>query len=529
MSFMSTELLLLVFVTAVVYYIIPKKYQWILLLAVSYMFYASYGLKYVGFIAFTTITTFLGGIFIEKIAQAGKDKISANKETLTADGKKAIKAHTKRNKKLICALILVCNFGILAFLKYFNFAVENINSILTGVGTTQRLGMMSLLLPLGISFYTFQSMGYIIDVYQGKYSSEKNPFKFALFVSFFPQILQGPIGRFDKLACQFFEEHKFELQNIQFGLQLILWGYFKKIVLADRAAVVVNKVFNDYTNYSGFYIIFAVLLYSVELYADFSGGMDVVIGIAQIFGIKLDQNFARPFFSRSISEFWRRWHITLGTWMKDYIFYPFTLSKPMNKFGKFSKKKFGNTIGRVLPICLADLLIFFLVGIWHGAAWKYIAYGMYNGIIIALSNLLEPLYKLGLKKLHINSERKPWKVFQIIRTGILINIGWYFDMGVNFNAAIVMMKNTFVGLSLSTLTDNSLFKLGLLKKDIQILAFGCFVWFIISVLQERKINIREALSKKPLVVRWAIYFALIFATPILGYIGASSGFIYAQF
>ena len=529
MSFISTGLLLLVFATAVVYYIMPKKYQWIILLAVSYMFYASYGLQYVGFIVFTTITTFLGGVFIEKIAQTGKDKISANKEILTTDEKKAIKAQIKRNKKLICALILVLNFGILAFLKYFNFAVENINSILSGVGATQRLGMMSVLLPLGISFYTFQSMGYIIDVYQGKYASDKNIFKFALFVSFFPQILQGPIGRFDKLACQFYEVHKFELKNIQYGLQLMLWGYFKKMVLADRAAVVVNKVFTDYTQYTGFYVIFAVLLYSVELYADFSGGMDVVIGIAQIFGIKLDQNFARPFFSRSISEFWRRWHITLGTWMKDYIFYPFTLSKPMNKFGKFSKKKFGNTIGRVLPICLADLLIFFLVGIWHGAAWKYIAYGMYNGIIIAMSNLLDPVYKMSLKKLHINSDRKPWKVFQIIRTGILINIGWYFDMGVNFNAAIIMMKNTFVGLSLSIFTDNSLFKLGLLKKDFQILAVGCVIWFIVSVLQERKINIREALAGKPLVVRWTIYFALIFAIPIFGYIGASSGFIYAQF
>jgi len=529
MSLMSTQLLLLVFATAVVYYIIPKKYQWILLLAVSYMFYASYGLQYVGFIVFTTITTFLGGVFIEKTSQAGKDKILANKDTITTEEKKFMKAQTKRNKKLICALILVCNFGVLAFLKYFNFAVENINAILTGVGSTGRMGMMSLLLPIGISFYTFQSMGYIIDVFQGKYASEKNPFKFALFVSFFPQVLQGPIGRFDKLACQFFEEHKFELKNIQFGLQLILWGFFKKIVLADRAAVVVNKVFNDYTNYSGFYVIFAILLYSVQLYADFSGGMDVVIGISQIFGIKLDQNFARPFFSRSISEFWRRWHITLGTWMKDYIFYPLTLSKPMNKLGKFSKKKLGNTIGRVIPICLADLLIFFLVGIWHGAAWKYIAYGMYNGIIIAGSNLLDPAYKLGLKKLHINSDRKPWKVFQIIRTGILINIGWYFDMGVNFNAAISMMKNTFVGLSLSTLTDNSLLKLGLLKKDIQILAVGCFIWFIISVLQERKISIRETLATKPLVVRWTLYFALIFAIPIFGYIGASSGFIYAQF
>lgn len=529
MSFVSTELLLLVLVLAVIYYVIPKKYQWIVLLAGSYVFYASTGIKTIGFIIFTTITTYLGGLFIEKAANAGKEKLSANKTTMTAEEKKMIKAQTKRNKRLVCALILVLNFGVLAFLKYYDFAAENINAIFSGFGSTYRINLFSLALPLGISFYTFQSMSYIIDVYQGKYKSEKNPFKFSLFVSFFPQILQGPIGRFDRLAHQFYEGHKFEIKNIHFGLQLIFWGFFKKIVLADRAGVFVNKVFNDYTNYSGFFIIVAVLLYSVELYADFSGGMDVVIGVAEIFGIKLDQNFARPFFSRSIGEFWRRWHITLGTWMKDYIFYPFSLSKAMNKFGKFSKGKFGNAVGRVLPICLANLLIFFIVGIWHGAAWKFIAYGMYNGIIIAFSNLMEPVYKWCLHKLHINSESKKWMLFQMFRTFILINIGWYFDMAVNFKAALIMMKNTVSGLSFSTLTDQSLLKLGLSQRDFTIIGVGCLVWFVISVLQERKIHIREALAAKPLPVRWTAYFILIFVTPLIGYIGATTGFIYAQF
>lgn len=529
MSFISTKLLLLVMIAAVIYYLMPKKYQWMLLLAVSYVFYAASGINTMGFILFTTATTFLGGFFLEKTAEKGRIKLEEGKAELTSEKKKAIKAQTKRNKRLICALILVLNFGVLAFLKYFNFTIGNINLILEGIGSGQRLNAMNLLLPLGISFYTFQSMSYIIDIYQGKYAAEKNIFKFALFVSFFPQILQGPIGRFDRLAHQFYEGHQFELKNIQFGIQLILWGYFKKIILADRAAVLVNKVFSDYTNYHGFYIVVAVVLYSVELYADFSGGMDVVIGIAEIFGIKMDQNFARPFFSRSIGEFWRRWHITLGTWMKDYIFYPFSLSKAMNKFGKFSKKRFGNTIGRVLPICLANLLIFFIVGIWHGAAWKFVAYGLYNGIIIAFSNLMEPVYKWCLAKLHINGEARPWKLFQMIRTIILINIGWYFDMATDFKAAIIMLKNTFVGLSFSTFKDGSLFKIGLTQRDFVFIGIGCAVWFVISVLQERKIKIRETLALAPLPVRWIIYFMLIFATPFLGYIGASTGFIYAQF
>ena len=201
------------------------------------------------------------------------------------------------------------------------------------------------------------------------------------------------------------------------------------------------------------------------LYADFSGGIDIVIGTAEIFGIRMDENFRQPFFSKSIGEFWRRWHITLGTWMKDYIFYPFSLSKQMNRFGKWSKKHLGNTVGKAMPICLADLLIFFVVGIWHGAAWKYIAYGMYNGIIIAVSSLLEPLYAKGFEKTKIHKESKAWTVVQIIRTFILVNIGWYFDMAVSFSAALVMMKETFTKMSMSQFTGTAFLELGMGRRD----------------------------------------------------------------
>lgn len=529
MSFISMELLLLVLAAAIIYYSMPKRFQWILLLVVSYVFYASYSLKAMSFIVFTTISTYIGTRVIERIATRGKAELAARKKSMSAQEKKALKAQIKRNKRLVTTAILVANFGILAFLKYANFTIENLNSIAFGLGMTTRLSAMKLLLPLGISFYTFQSMGYVIDVYQGKYAAEKNLFRFALFVSFFPQILQGPIGRFDRLAVQFFNEHHFSLKNTEYAIQLMLWGYFKKLVLADRAAVVVNEVFNNYTQYQGMYVIVGVLMYSIQLYADFSGGMDVVMGIAQIFDIQLDQNFKRPYFSHSISDFWRRWHITLGTWMKDYIFYPFSLSKAMNHFGKFCRKTFGTHTGRVLPICLANILIFFIVGVWHGAAWKYIAYGLYNGFIIAFSSLLEPVFGWILGKLHINAQGRPWKVFQILRTFILVNIGWYFDMAVSFSAAIAMMRNTFVNMSFRIFTDGGLYSLGLEKKDYLILLFGCLIIFVVSLLQEKKIEIRQTLGQRALVVRWALYMALIFITPLLGYIGTSTGFIYAQF
>lgn len=200
--------------------------------------------------------------------------------------------------------------------------------------------------------------------------------------------------------------------------------FFKKMILADWAAVFVDAIFDNPDQYSGL-AIFGVLFYTVQLYADFSGGMDVVIGIASMFGIELDENFKRPFFSISITDFWHRWHITLGTWMKDYVFYPVTLSKWMGKFGKWGKKVFGKKTGRTLPICLANLIVFFVVGVWHGAAWKYIVYGMYNGIIIAFSGLMAEHYRNWKKKFNITGKENWYHVFMIIRTFILVNISWF--------------------------------------------------------------------------------------------------------
>ena len=221
-----------------------------------------------------------------------------------------------------------------------------------------------------------------------------------LFCVLFPQILQGPIGRYSRLACQLFEPHAFGLQQITRSLELILWGFFKKMVLADNAAVFADAIFGEPEKYSGLAIA-GVLAYSIQLYGDFSGGMDVVQGIAGLFGITLDENFRRPYFAVSVTDFWHRWHITLGTWMKDYVFYPVSLSGFMGKFGKSARKKFGKTLGRALPICIANIIVFLLVGIWHGAAWKFIAYGLYNGLIIGVSGIMAPNYRKWKSALHI--------------------------------------------------------------------------------------------------------------------------------
>ena len=539
MSFLSMKFLLFLAAAVAGYYVIPKQLQWVWLLIFSYIFYLASGPAAVVFILTTTATTFLGGLWLEHTDRAlacALDRTLARdpdrlrrpanpQQPLSPDEKKALKGRFKQRKKWITALVLFVNFGILAALKYRNFAADNMNLLF---GT--HFSSAKLLLPLGISFYTFQSMGYLIDVYRGKYAPDRNPFRFALFVSFFPQILQGPIGRYDRLASQLYGQKSFSLTRIERGLQLMLWGYFKKIVIADRAAVVVSEVFGNYQSYGGILVMAGVLCYSLQLYGDFSGGMDVIMGASECFGISLDANFKRPYFAQSISDFWHRWHITLGTWMKDYVFYPFSLSKGMNKFGKYCKKHFGKHVSRVLPVCIANLLVFFLVGVWHGPAWKFIVYGLYNGIIIAASNLFAPFYGEMARKLHIPVESRPWMAVRILRTFLLVNISWYFDMAESLEAALTMMKNTVTGFSLAALSDGSLLRLGLDRKDYAALALSCTVLLAVSLLQENHVNIRDTLSAKPLAARWCVYLMLLFSIPLLGQITMTGGgFIYAQF
>lgn len=527
MSFTTVAFFVFLLAGIVVYYVLPKNVQWIWLLILSYIYYFTFSIKASLFMVFATVTIYFGGIWLQNIQNTGDRYLKDNKETLSREDKKAYKESLRRKKRWVLFLILLLDFGMLAVVKYSNFAIENINSVL-GLMGKEPIGLLGMGLPLGISFFTFQSVSYAIDVYQGKYECEKNIFKMGLFVSFFPQLLQGPIGRYDRLGKQLYSGHSFNLKNVEYGLQRIGWGLFKKVVIADRAAVLVLNVFNNYEAYSGFHYIMAVLMYSVDLYMDFSGGIDIVIGAAQMFGITMDENFRQPYFSKSIGEFWRRWHITLGTWMKDYIFYPMSLSKKMNKFGKWGKKHFCNTFGRTLPICFANIVIFFIVGIWHGAAWKYIAYGLYNGFIIAISNLLEPVYKKLLNKFHINATSRGWTLWQIIRTFILVNIGWYFDMADSVSQALCMIRWSIQGFSLSQF-NSSLLDLGIEARDYIIIIAGCIIVFIISVLKEKGIAIRESIAAKPLAVRWAAYYALIAVILIFGYIGATQGFIYANF
>ena len=302
MSFVSLNFVIFVAAAAGAYFLCPSKYRWCILLAASQIFYLLSSPHTYVFLLFTTVTTFCGGLLIESQTDKYKIYVKEHKAELDRKKKKEIKAGYEKKKRWILLAVLLLNLGILAFVKYFKVYINMISEALNLDWLHFDAGI---LIPLGISFYTFQSLGYLIDIYREQYKADRNLAKFGLFVSWFPQIIQGPISRYDQLAEQLYEPHSFQYERVKFGIQLMMWGWFKKLVIADRVAVFVNQVFDRYTEYTGFYAILGVIGYTIQIYGDFSGGMDIARGVSQIFGIDLTLNFKRPYFATSIPEFWR--------------------------------------------------------------------------------------------------------------------------------------------------------------------------------------------------------------------------------
>ena len=540
MSYTSINFLFFVLATMLVYFLFPlKKQKWVVLLAASYVFYLFAGYKYVAFILFTTISTYLIALWIEKITTSSKAVIKQNKADWSREQKKKYKDKIKTRKRLVMALCLVLNFGILAFLKYYNFFAGSLNDVMGSFGIGFSAPTLSLFLPLGISFYTFQSMGYIVDVYREKTPAERNPLKFALFVSFFPQIIQGPISIYDQLAKQLYEPHSFDFTRFKHGIELILWGLVKKMIFADRAVEAINTVTASYGSYNGTTLTFTILLYAFQLYADFSGGIDISRGVAQIFGIDMMENFKRPYFSKDINEYWRRWHMSLGNWFKNYLFYPLAMSSLfINISKKIKGSKFGSTaagthIAKVLPTSIASFIVFFMVGVWHGANWKYIGFGVWNGGIIMLSVLMKPVFEWVIKKLHINAKSLPYTVFQIFRTFIVVLVGYVFDVAPNFGEAMRTFALFFTDQNLSV-GWSQISTLGLGKKEYLLILAGIVLVFIVSIIQERneKTTIREMLDKKPFIIRWGAVFVGVMALVVFGVYGSgfnAADFVYMQF
>ena len=505
---------------AAVYHILPRRVRWLVLLAASYGFYASRSLSSLPFILVTTLSTWLGALRIDRLAADAKARIKAEKSTLSSEEKKQLKARVRSRERVWLYAVLVLNFALLAVLKYTD-------DVLSLAGRSA----LGLLLPLGISFYTFQSMGYLIDVYNGKYAAERSLPRFALFVSFFPQLIQGPIGRYDQLGPQLREPHDFDYDSMVRGLMLMLWGLFKKLVIADRAMGLVDTVFSAPAGeYGGAASVVAVLFYAVQQYCDFSGGIDLVTGIAQLFGIRLAPNFKRPYFSVSLADFWRRWHISLGAWMRDYVFYPFALTRPVTRLSKAAKSRFGAGFARALPAALGNILVFLLVGLWHGATSNYILWGLYNGVILAFSALIEPVYKRMNARLPRLTASKGFHIFRVLRTFIIVNIGWFFDRCARGSDALRMMSAVLTdwrGAQLAHLSS-----LGVSAVDLRVLALAVLLLFFVSLAQERGVQVREKVCALWLPLRWLVLIGGVMVVLLCGVWGSGfneAAFIYYQF
>lgn len=528
MMFVSYEFLAFLFAAAVLYYVLPKRCQWVLLLAASLLFYVFSGAKYIAYILATALTIYGLAVVMERIREKGKQEIK--ERGLAGAEKKACRAAVQKRIKRVMLLGVVINLGILVVVKYTNFAIWNMNYLLSLAGENDALAYVGWLLPLGISYYTLQALGYLLDVYHGTEKAEKNPFKMLLFLSFFPQVVQGPVSRFGKLKESLFAEHTWSLQRVCRGLERMLWGFFKKLVVADRVAPVVIAVGQNAPELDGIYVLVGMLAYTLQLYGDFTGGIDIALGCAQVFGVELPENFDRPFGSESLAEYWRRWHMTLMQWFREYVFYPMAGSSFSKKLVKTGEKLFGKKIAVKLPVYVVSLVTWFLTGIWHGASWNFVIWGLVNCVILLVSQELTPVYR-GVHKRFSVTNTAAYKRFMILRTLLLVSTVQMFEYYPSPKVAIGMFFRMFATFRPSALLDERWELLGIGGADVVLLVLSVVLFCFAGAIKNRE-SVRGWVEKRPAPARFALWFGMFLAVLIFGMYGQgydASQFIYNQF
>ncbi len=483
MLFNSLSFAIFLPIVFLVYWAVPHKWRWVILLISSYYFYMSWNVKYVVLILFTTFISYACALGLER-----------------AEGVK--------KKKILIVSTMVASLGCLFFFKYFNFASESIADILNLFTIQVHPITLNLLLPVGISFYTFQTLGYVIDVYRGEVKAEKNFGKYATFISFFPQLVAGPIERTKNLMPQIVEEHKFDYEKAVSGIRLMAWGFFKKIVIADTLAVSVDTVYDSLRLYKGFPLLVASILFSIQIYCDFAGYSDIAIGTARLFGIDLMQNFNSPYFATSVKDFWSRWHISLSSWLRDYIYIPLggnRVSKARNAF---------------------NLMTTFLIsGLWHGANWTYVVWGGIHGFAQVIEKFL--FKNKNRRKNEKQGGAKWW--LSVLFTFVFATFAWIFFRAENISDAFYVLTHMFQGIGnpMQYISQIDVYlnidKLTLLGMIISVALLAIYDYMSL------KKDVLSCLGKKKAAVRWAIY--VVFIIFLIFNIPVTSGqeFIYFQF
>ena len=515
MSLITLDFFIFLCVMLVAYYMAPKflgsEVQWMILLAGSLIFYAYASPKYLIFILVSAASSFC----LAKLIEAEKIKVAKSKDNDTQN-----EAKIKDNSKLYLILAIVINIGILAVLKYTGMLFE-----IVGAFSKLKIPAVHFILPLGISFYTFMIVSYVVDVYKGDTEAEDNFLKYLLFVSFFPQIIEGPINRYNRIKNTMFAPHEFDFNHCKKAGYRILQGLFKKVVIAGRFGVYVDTVFENVSAYGGLTLFVSMIFYAIQLYADFSGCMDMVLGIAELFGVTMEENFDLPFFAKSVAEFWRRWHISLGTWFRDYIYNPVMQSASSKtlkqKLHKTSLKKWSMNI----VAARALLVVWLLTGIWHGGSVKFAVYGLYWGVIIIASLFLTKQFKKFHKKHPKLVESKGYAVFQMLRTFILVDIGLMMFRADNLRDVCEVLKGvvTRFAINVDSISEALLPFTG----DNTAVSYGavaCVSALMLFIVELFEYNKKDTFKKH----KYINAVVLIVVTLLFGVFG-TSGFLYMAY
>ncbi len=510
MSFVDYIFVPFLFLTIILYFLVPLKWRWILLLVNSLVFYCSWGIALLPFAAGAVLLSWGTALWMERQYLHLDEQLKAG---IWSD--RAEQGRQRQKVKNRCKYVLWFTVAILVLI----LAASKMHWISIGV-------------PLGISYYTMSLIGYMADVYWRKEKAEHNYFSLLLFAVYFPKILEGPISKHRLVAEQLKEGHTFDYRRFCFGLQRVLWGYFKKLVIADRLNILVGNVFTDYENYHGAIFLVAAIFGAFQLYCDFSGCMDIALGISEIFGITIEENFNRPFFSKTAAEFWRRWHISLGVWFKDYIYMPLVISPRLMKLSGKIRKKCGKRAGKAFITVIPLLAVWILTGVWHGTGWNYVVWGLYWGSIMIISTIWEPeLMKLP-HLLHLNTETRMWRLFQTLRTFCLFVGSRLLTLPADLSITWYALKRITRKFAPWELLDGTLYTLGLDRPEFILVILALLLLYYVSKKEEEGVSLRARIAKLPVAYRWAVYYGTILAVMIFGIYGAgynAGAFVYMNY
>ena len=502
----------------VAYAIVPRRFRWMVLLAFSLMCFYHQSKGLIGFFFATTLSCYVCGLGMSAIMAKRDEEVKKTKK-----GRRAIKAAYKGRMKWVLAAGILVNLGMLFACKYLSYFVSLVHPLPANATPEQieaaNAAIPHIGMPIGISFYTLMAISYLVDVYRETIPADKNPAKLALFLSFFPQILEGPICRYGQTAHDLFKGEQVNRDNLYQGTLRILYGLAKKLIVADRLNDFVGIIFDGYASYDGGMIALAAILYTIQLYCDFSGALDVAIGIGRIFDVKLPENFRQPFFSRTASEFWQRWHITLGTWFKDYVYYPVSLSGPCKSLTTAARKRFGLRYGPLLASSVALFCVWTCNGFWHGAGSQYLFFGLYYFVLITLGGLVEPLAQDLSERYGINRDAIPYRLMQSARTLAVVFVGEMFFRANGLRAGLEMFNIMLHNFTLASINMDFLPEVKLGPGNVRSVIVTMIVVFVVGLLKERGHDVSSCIASRGPIVRWGVLVALFLAIVVFGAYG----------